>query len=524
MIYVRGQPEDFDHWAQLGNRGWSWEGVLPFFSRRRTGRAARTRCTPRAARCSPPPRRQAVAVPGSIEAGTADRPGISRGRQQPAARRRRQYRLGAADAARTAPAERGAHLSARRRKRPNLQVVTNALVRRVPLDGKRATGVEYSRSGSVETASAAREVICLAARSARRMCCNCRASAIPNISAASALRWCTRCRGVGKNLQDHFLARVHRRDHGRADRQREVARPAVDGRADALCVRRAGAVDLRGVTGGASVKVLEESRPRTCNVFRQCQLCAGAGPQAGYKPGMTGGMWQMRPLSRGYVEANRPRPDGPAGDQPALPQRRGRPALRRSAACARCAVVRRAGAGEILVAETLPGNDVQTRRRVAGLRAADRLDRVPRDLHLQDGPDAMAVVDDRLRVHGIEGLRVIDASVMPTVTSTNTNAPTMMIAEKGAAMILDDARRATAIRYAGDDRHDGGYRRRLPGLAPVMAERPAAGAASCSGLTGPDDCRVMAGGLGTSVGRGPYDPLDRRLSWTTRATGSVARA
>jgi len=56
------------------------------------------------------------------------------------------------------------------------------------------------------------------------------------------------------------------------------------------------------------------------------------------------------------------------------------------------------------------------------------------------GPDAMAVVDDRLRIHGLEGLRIIDASVMPTVTSTNTNAPTIMIAEKGAAMILDEAR------------------------------------------------------------------------------------
>jgi choline dehydrogenase len=60
------------------------------------------------------------------------------------------------------------------------------------------------------------------------------------------------------------------------------------------------------------------------------------------------------------------------------------------------------------------------------------------------GSDAMAVVDDRLRVHGLQGLRVIDASVMPTVTSTNTNAPTIMIAEKGEAMILDEGRQKLA--------------------------------------------------------------------------------
>ena len=93
-----------------------------------------------------------------------------------------------------------------------------------------------------------------------------------------------------------------------------------------------------------------------------------------------------------------------------------------------------------VVSETVPGKDVQDRRRMARFRPPHRQTTYHATCTCKMGRDPMAVVDDRLRVHGIDGLRVIDASVMPTVTSTNTNAPTIMIAEKGAEMIKEDAK------------------------------------------------------------------------------------
>src|SRR5207253_7634921 len=97
-----------------------------------------------------------------------------------------------------------------------------------------------------------------------------------------------------------------------------------------------------------------------------------------------------------------------------------------------------------VVAETLPGSAVQSDDELLDYARQYGSTVFHATCTCKMGPDAVAVVDNRLRVHGVWGLRVIDASVMPTVTSTNTNAPTIMIAEKGAAMILDEARQRLA--------------------------------------------------------------------------------
>jgi choline dehydrogenase len=195
----------------------------------------------------------------------------------------------------------------------------------------------------------------------------------------------------------------------------------------------------------ASVKVLEESA--TPDV--QCLLAPGSfapGPlrRLDDTPGMTAGMWQMRPLSRGYVEARSNRP----GDPPAINPRYLSGDTDRRAVAGGLKMVRRLFAAPALakyvVAETLPGSDVQSDDELLDYARQYGSTVFHATCTCKMGPDAMAVVDDRLCVHGLEGLRVIDASVMPTVTSTNTNAPTIMIAEKGATMILDEARQKLA--------------------------------------------------------------------------------
>jgi choline dehydrogenase len=195
----------------------------------------------------------------------------------------------------------------------------------------------------------------------------------------------------------------------------------------------------------ASVQVLAESAsPDVQCLFAHGSYAPGGGRRLDDKPGITCGMWQMRPLSHGYVEARSPRPQ----DQPNINPRYFSDATDKRAAIGGMRWIRKLLAAPALakyvVAETVPGKDVQS--------DAELLDYVQQtggtvfhaSCTCKMGQDVNAVVDDRLRVRGVERLRVVDASVMPAVTSTNTNAPTIMIAEKGAAMIREDARRGAA--------------------------------------------------------------------------------
>ena len=198
----------------------------------------------------------------------------------------------------------------------------------------------------------------------------------------------------------------------------------------------------------ASVKVLEESAtPDVQILFANASFAPGPIRRLDTKPGMTGGMWQMRPLSTGYVEAKSSDPH----QAPAINPRYLSHETDRRAAIGGLRAVRRIFAAPALtpyyVAEMLPGAEVQSDDELLHYLRQTGSTVFHATCTCKMGRDPLAVVDDQLRVHGIEGLRVIDASVMPAVTSTNTNAPTIMIAEKGAEMILDAARQRLAASH-----------------------------------------------------------------------------
>ena len=195
----------------------------------------------------------------------------------------------------------------------------------------------------------------------------------------------------------------------------------------------------------ASVKVLEElATPDVQITFAPGSFKGGQIGELEETPGLSAGAWQMRPLSRGYVEAKSNRP----GDMPAINPRYLSEEADRRAIIGGLRLARRMFAAPALKRfvreESLPGEPNPDRRRIARLRAAQRRHLLPRELHLPDGLHPMASSTANCAVHGMEGLRVIDASVMPAVTSTNTNAPTIMIAEKGAALIKGAARQRMA--------------------------------------------------------------------------------
>jgi choline dehydrogenase len=446
MIYVRGQPEDFDHWAQLGNRGWSWDNVLPFFRKAEDweggadefhgegGPLLTSRTADKPLLCHK-----------IIEAGTQigleyhedvnhlpPGAGDNIGWVQQTRRGRRRQ-----SAARTylRPAM----------KRPNLQIVTNALVHRILFEGTRAVGVEYGRGNGVERAAAAREVILAAGAIGSPHLLQLSGVGEPDHLSRVSIPVHHALPGVGKNLQDHYLVRVTCVVTGIKTLNETSRGLPFAGEVLRYLLSGTGMLTYAASLVAASVKVLEESA--TPDV--QCLLASGSfapGPirRLDDEPGMTAGIWQMRPLSRGYVEARSPRPE----EAPAINPRYLSAVTDRRAIIGGLRMARRLFAAPVLkryvVGENLPGGDVQTDDELLDYARQYGSTVFHATCTCKMGNDAMAVVDDRLRVRGLEGLRVIDASVMPTVTSTNTNAPTIMIAEKGAAMILEEAQQRLA--------------------------------------------------------------------------------
>jgi choline dehydrogenase len=446
MIYVRGQPEDFDHWGQLGNRGWSWDGVLPYFKRAENweggeddfhgtgGPLLTSRTSDKPALCQK-----------LIEAGTEigleyhedvnhlpNGAGPNIGWVQQTRRGRRRQ-----SAARTylRPALR----------RPNVQVITDALVHRVVLDGKRAVGVEFERGGRIERADALAEVILAGGAIGSPHILQLSGVGDPDHLGRIGVPPAHALPGVGKNLQDHFLARVTAEVTGIPTANEKSRGMPFVGELMRYVFSGTGLLTYAASLVAASVKVLEESAtPDVQILLANASFAPGPIRRLDDKPGMTGGMWQMRPLSTGYVEAKSSDPHR----APAINPRYLSHDTDRRAAVGGLRAVRKLFAAPALapylVGEILPGKDVQSDDELLHYLRQTGSTVFHATCTCKMGRDPMAVVDDQLKVHGIEGLRVIDASVMPAVTSTNTNAPTIMIAEKGAAMIKAAARQRLA--------------------------------------------------------------------------------
>ena len=236
------------------------------------------------------------------------------------------------------------------------------------------------------------------------------------------------CVGVGRDFQDHFIVRVQADVKGI---------PTLNGRSRGIrfagelmkyALQGSGMLTYAASLVAASVKVLPQSAtPDVQALFSSGSFAPGPKRKLDTKPGMTTGLWQMRPESRGYVDARSSDPhEQPAINPNYLAEDRdwfNSPALKR-----------------YVVAENVPGADVQSDDELLHYARQYGTTVFHATSSCRMGPDPVSVVDGRLRAHGMEGLRVIDASVMPAVTSRNTNAPTIMIAEKGAAMLKEDAR------------------------------------------------------------------------------------
>src|ERR1700688_2003775 len=445
LIYIRGQPEDYDHWQQLGNRGWGWDDVLPYFKKaeRWEGDGSEVR-----------------GKDGPLFTSKMDRPPICEAAIEAGKQIGLEYREDVNDLTRLhndcigwCQQTRGGRTRASTArtylrpalKRGNLQLVTKALVHRVVFQDKRAVGVEFSRGGQVERADAGREGILSAGAVGSPHLLQLSGVGDPEHLGKIGVPVVHELMGVGKNMQDHFVARVSYPVVGAQTANERSRGLPLAGEVLRWLVTGKGMLPYSPSIVSSWVKVLEESATPDVQVtFAPGSFKGGQIGELDETPGLSSGAWQMRPLSRGYVEAKSSRP----GDMPAINPRYLSEESDRRAVVGGLRFARRLFDAPALKKyvrdESLPGRHLESDDELLDYARRNGGTCYHASCTCMMGQHPLAVVDDALRVHGLAGLRVIDASVMPAVTSTNTHAPTIMIAEKGAAIIKGAARQRMA--------------------------------------------------------------------------------
>jgi choline dehydrogenase-like flavoprotein len=444
MIYMRGQAADYDHWRQLGLTGWGWSDVLPYFKRHQDHflGASDAHAIGGEWRIEAPRVRWDILDAyreAAREAGIAPIADFNTGDNEGSCVFHVNQKRG-----RRWSAARGFLRPAL--KRPNLRLETDCLVEAVVFEGKRAVGVRWRQDGGARSARCRGEVILAAGSIGSTQILK-----LSGVGPGSELQELDipvvlDRPGVGENLQDHLQLRLIYKVSG-VTTLNEMYRSRL-GRArmglDYALLRR-GPLTMAPSQLGLFTRS-DRYRERANIQFHVQPLSLDRfGEPLHEFPAFTSSVCNVQPTSRGCVRLRSPKP----GDKPVIkPNYLSTPEDRRVAADS-IRVARRIAAQPALASyrptEFLPGPAVGDDDAALIKAAGDIGTTIFHPVgtaKMGRATDPMAVVDERLRLIGLERLRVIDASVMPTITSGNTNAPTMMIAEKGAAMVREDRRSA----------------------------------------------------------------------------------
>ncbi|HWA39712.1 MAG TPA: GMC family oxidoreductase N-terminal domain-containing protein [Burkholderiales bacterium] len=423
LIQIRGQPEDFDAWAAQGAAGWSFKDVLPHFERSLP---------------SVEPIRQRselvdAFIAGAQELGLPRNDDFNGATQEGAGYLHLTTRNGRRCSAAVAYLKPARH-------RPNLSVETGALATSLLLDGRKACGVKYRKQGSEVSVSARREVILSAGALQSPQLLQLSGIGPGALLQRHGIPVVADRPGVGANLQDHLALRIIYKCTRPVTTNDDLRNPFAKARtALRYLLFRSGPMAIGVMTGGLIARVLPESKTPDLQVF----ISTVSAEQRGAAPhpwsGFTLVYYPMRPTSRGRVEIASPDPEAaPAMHPNYLATDYDRRIMVEGAKLAR-RLAATPSLSPYVRSEYAPGPSVATDAEILeAVRNGGSSGYHPCGT-CRIGTDPLAVVDPQLRVHGVENLRVVDASVMPAVVSGNTNAATIMIAEKGAELILRDA-------------------------------------------------------------------------------------
>ncbi len=442
MIYIRGVPSDYDMWAQLGNRGWAWDDVLPYFKRAENylpGPAA-YHGTGGPLQVSRPgltsPLNQAWVEAGQ-QAGypfTPDFNGVQQEGFGPVDCTSASGRRASAAVCYLRPAL----------DRPNLTVITKAQASRVLIEKGRAVGIEYIQKKQKHEVRAAREVIvCGGAINSPQLLLLSGIGPADEI-ARYGIRPVHNLPGVGKNLQDHLHGAVKLTCTQPVSLYSIVKPTALPRHIIHYLLTHKGPAATTGLETLAFVK----SRPEVVAPDIQFHFAPGLYTDHGrtliYQHGFMGYYNMQRPEARGEITLKSADPLAHPAIQPRYLQNETDLATLRAGFRIAREVFRQKAFDPYRGEEYAPGSSVQTDAEIDAYHreTAETLYHPVGTCKM--GHDETAVVDDSLRVRGLEALRVVDASVMPRLVSGNTNAPTIMIAEKASDMILGRAAAAVA--------------------------------------------------------------------------------
>ena len=440
MVYLRGHPKDFDHWGSLGNPGWDWDGVLPYFKRMEHNERGADAWRgaggplwisdpvlrhPTSAAFLEAARRVGIPYSDDLNGELHDAVGFLQ----------HNIRDGRRHSAWNAFVEPVLD-------RPNLQVRSGAHVLRVLFEGDEATGVELLQGGHRHTVTAAREVIVSAG-----------AINSPQILMLSGVGDGAALQrqgiatvadrpGVGQNLQDHFYIHCQSASRPEASINRELSGVRKYWHGARYLARRDGylAISVNQVAAFTKSRPEEEYgdlqisfRPMTFNYRPSGKV------DVDLHPAVSASVYCVRPKSKGYVGL---RSSDPLDAPLLVPNYITHPDDVRST-IAGIRQIRQILAAEpmasLLKEELAPGAAIQTDDQLLGFLQSNGTSCYHPVGSCTMGRDAAAVVDARLQVHGVRRLRVIDASIMPRLTSGNTNAASIMIGEKGADLVIQDA-------------------------------------------------------------------------------------
>jgi choline dehydrogenase len=440
-VYTRGHPSDFDAWAELGNRGWSYADVLPYFKRseRRIGEGDdryRGREGPFQITDIDEPQPLCEAFIAAAEAlGIPRNPDYNGAAQDGIAYVQRSIHRGR----RVSPARVFLYPAM---KRGNTEVRTEAYVLRILFKARRAVGVSYRRGGREEIVRARREVILCGGAIGSPHLLQISGVGAPDPLQRIGVPVLLELPGVGENLRDHYAARMVLRIHGIETINERVRGLNLLKEIMRYALTRRGALALTPTLVYCFWKSRETLDHGDIQIsFTPASYPAGVWSGLDRFPGATIACWQQRPKSKGHVRAQSPDPLEPPEIQPNyLAEEEDRGAMIAAMRLGRRLIGTEPFA-RYVEREIWPGKAAQADSELLEhARKTGNTTYHPMG-SCRMGPAAQpnSVVDDRLRVHGLDGLRIADTSIMPTMPAANTNAAALMIGEKAADMILGRA-------------------------------------------------------------------------------------